>query len=387
MSSRPTRCGSWVWLWSALLASGLAQPVEPRVIVIEPQEDSFLVGPTMLRATLEPPDAPFARVEFFVDGVAVCAVERLPLECSYDAGPVVAARTVRVAVALATGQRLFATVRTSTVELTQTTAVTSVLVPVVVYDGSGRFVRGLTREAFTVFEDGSPQQVEFFQAENVPLDIALAIDVSESMKSLLVRVKEGARALLSRLKPDDRVSLLAFNERVFVMTHQETDNAKRLAALEQLSPRGGTALFDAMVGGVSQLGRQISRRALIVFTDGRDQHSRATLGGVEERIAESDVAVYLLTYGRASDARTTRSRLERLAVMSGGRAYQVNDPGELTRLFTRIIDDISQHYLLSYTPARVERDGAFRRINVRVNVRGDHEVRARTGYRAPAPRP
>jgi Ca-activated chloride channel family protein len=374
-------------LASALMlsvAGVLAQPATPRVILIEPTEESFLAGPSTLRAALEPADTAFSRAEFFVDGVAVCAVERSPLECTYDAGPAVAARTVRVAVSLATGQRVFASARTRSIEA-ETTGVISVLVPVVVYDGGGRFVRGLTRTAFTVLEDGVPQQVVFFQAENVPLDIALAIDVSDSMKPIIERVKDGARTLLSRLKPGDRVSLLAFNERVFVLTSQEADQAKRLEALDQLSPRGGTALFDAMVGGIAQLGQQISRRALIVFTDGGDQHSRATLAGVEQRLSESDVAIYLLTYGRRSESRTVRARLEKLAVASGGRAYHVNDPRDLTQLFSGIVDDISQHYLVSYTPARAERDGSFRRISVRVSVRGSHEVRARAGYRAIAP--
>ena len=86
--------------------------------------------------------------------------------------------------------------------------------------------------------------------------------------------------------------MIAFNDRVFVMTRQETDQAKRLAAIDRLSPLGGTALFDAIISSVAQLGQEISRRAVIVFTDGNDQHSRATLDGIELRLAESDVAVY-----------------------------------------------------------------------------------------------
>ncbi len=179
-------------------------------------------------------------------------------------------------------------------------------------------MRGLNRDAFAVLEDGVPQQIDFFQAENVPLDVALAIDISDSMKGIIGDVKEGARALMARLKPGDRASLIAFNDRVFVMTRQETDQAKEARGHRTALAARRTALFDAIVSSVAQLGQEISRRAVIVFTDGNDQHSRATLDGIELRLAESDVAVYLLTYGRGPADRARRRRLEQLAASTGG---------------------------------------------------------------------
>ena len=353
---------------------------EPRLNV---DAEDYVVGPVSLRARLEPAETPFVRAEFFVDDMAVCRLDRLPLTCAYDAGQGGAARRVRVFVTLPNGRRLSAGFESKELKLEDSTGVRNVLVPVVVRDWRGRFMSGLKQDSFLVFEDGVAQSVQFFMAENVPLDLTLALDISASTAPILSQVKAAAHQLMARLKPNDRVSLVAFNERVHVLARPDADPAERAKQLNRLEPQGGTALIEAMVRGIELLVYQGSRKAMIVFTDGKDQHSRVSIDAVEKRLIDSDVAIYLVTYGRGSPVDNVRLGLAHLAERTGGRNYRVEHADDIN--FTQIIDDLSEHYLLGYSPIRPP-DDTLRRIDVELKGKSkrEYEIRSRSGYRAVA---
>ena len=373
-----------VQLAAALLLQIPAPPEstssQPRV-VIEPED--YVLGPVTLRATLQPEDMPFVRADFFVDGVAVCQVERLPIECLYDAGQQVVPRRVRVAITLNDGTRLSDGFESKGISVAESTGVRNVFVPVVVRDWRGRFMNGLTKDSFLIFEDGVPQSVDLFMAEDVPLDLTLAIDISGSMSAIITQVQAAAKELSDRLKPIDHVNLVAFNERVFTLTGRDADAIERAKAIDDLRPQGGTALYDAMVRGIALLRQQMSRRALIVLSDGKDEHSLSTIEGVEERLAASDVALFFVTYAPKKSTENVQQRLERLAESTGGRTVRVERAADLGDLFRHIVDDLSKHYLLSYTPTRKDLAGNFRKIEVKLTGKRDrHDIRARAGYRA-----
>lgn len=367
-------------------AAPLVQEVPKPELTVHAEE--YLLGPVTLRATLAPGDVEFARADFFVDGAAKCRVERLPLECAFDAGPEAVARRVRVAVTLKDGTRLTGGFESKSLALEEKASVRNVFVPVMVWDRRGRFMTGLTRESFQVLEDGVVQPIQFFMSENIPLELTLALDVSESMAAIMGSVKAAAKELVARLKPIDRVNLLAFNERVFSLARPDADLEERTRAIDRLAPQGGTALYDAMVRGLALLGQQMSRRALIVFTDGRDEDSLSTLEGIEERLTTSDVTLYVITYGRGSEIEGLRQRIDRIAEATGGQGFGVRDVRELSGLFTQVLDELSEHYLLTYTSGRPQLDGTMRKIQVRlVGQRERYEIKARTGYRASAGAP
>jgi VWFA-related protein len=371
-----------VLAWSVLTQ---AQPQDAtKVVIIEPLAEDYVTGPVTLKATIEPPETPVTRADFFVDGVSVCRLTMPPFECPYDAGSRVLPRQVRVAMTLEDGRRLIANVRTTGLDLESSISVNSVLVPVVVRDWRGKFVPGLSKESFDLKEDGTAQTVTFFQAENIPLELSIAVDISESMMQIMPGVKEGIVSFVNRLKPIDRVTLLAFNERVFVVTKSESDQGRLKDAISRLSPQGGTAIYDALVRSADSLGTQISRRAIVAFTDGKDQDSLATIGAVEDRFRSTDVSLYLIIYGRLSPADIAAQQpLMKLSEMTGGRVYRADKVGDLPEIFKDVIEDLSQHYLLGYSPSNVERDGTVRNIGITVPGKGSYELKFRNKYVAP----
>jgi VWFA-related protein len=378
-------------LLKGLVAIGLALsvsqalPQDPtKVVIVEPVAEDYLTGPVVLKAAVEPVETAVTRADFFVDGVAVCRLTMPPFECPYDAGPRVLPRQVRVAMTMADGRRIVANVRTTGLDLESAVSVNSVLVPVVVRDWRGKFVPGLTKESFELKEDGTTQGVTFFQAENIPLELSIAVDISDSMMQIMPGVKEGIVSFVNRLKPIDRVTLLAFNERVFVVTKSESDQGRLRDAIGKLTPQGGTAIYDALVRSADSLGTQISRRAIVAFTDGKDQDSLATMSAVEERFRSTDVSLHLIVYGRLAPADlASQQPLMKLAELTGGRVYRADKVGDLPEIFKDVIDDLSQHYLLGYSPSNTARDGGTRNITITVPGKGAYELKFRNKYVAP----
>jgi len=376
-----------------LLLSILAQAPSPAAqTTVQPavhlEAVEYLTGPVALVATIEPVDTPFVRVDFVVDGIARCRVTAAPLRCHYDFGPTLRLHRVQIVVTTATGARLSDAFESKAVTLDEAVSVQSVFLPVVVTDRQGRFINGLTQRSFKVLEDDVPQAIQFFAAENAPLEVVLAIDISESMVPLIGSVRPAAQAFLAGLAPADRVTLLAFNERVFVVSGADvTDRAQKAALIGQLRPGGGTALFDAIAKGAEKLGGEMRRRAIIVFTDGNDEHSVSTLAQIEQVLAVKDAVLYVIAYGRdTGKQQQQRLKLFEVADRTAGHGFTLTDIKQVQHAFDDILESLSHHYLLGYTPARTELDGKFRRIAVQLTDRNadDYRVRARAGYRAVA---
>jgi Ca-activated chloride channel family protein len=249
-------------------------------------------------------------------------------------------------------------------------------------DGRGRLVRGLPRSVFRVFEDDAPQEISHFLGPDEPREIVVAVDMSGSMNEAMPRVREAVAAFLAALRPDDHVTLLAFNDGIFTLARRETDPAVRERAASSLTAWGGTALHDVILRGMEALAPRKGRKALVVFSDGDDESSRATMEDVRERAEMSDAPAYMIGLGRGAREAEYRAILGDLARMSGGRAFHTEDPAELREVFASIADELDSQYVLAYASTRPERDGAWRAL--RVEAGRDRQVRARQGYRAEA---
>jgi Ca-activated chloride channel family protein len=365
---------------AALAGAGIAgQTATPEVVFESPEDDGYASGPTIVRIRVTPPDARVQSVTLSADGSRLCTLERPPFECVWDAGPKVDEHTVRASVLLADGRRIARTIRTRGVEYAETVDVDVVQMTATITDGKGHFVLGLGREDFRVYEDNVPQRISSFLSENIPLEVVVAMDVSGSMKASMQPLKLAVKKFLSALRPVDRVTLLTFNDSVFTLSRPSVDLATRLKAVDRMTSWGGTALYDAIVRAVDQLGRQPGRRALVVFTDGDDVHSRVPIEAVERRLEASDVVVYPIGQGRAPAVGQLRQVLERIARKSGGRAFFEELKG-LDEVFDRIIQELSNQYLLGYPRRDTARDSRWRRLRVEVPGR-DVKIRTRQGYR------
>jgi len=369
-----------------LLAAGvlLAQTtLPPSLEIASPAADAYISGTTILRATLSEPDV-VARVVFSVDGRQICDASTPPFECSWEAGPNVVAHQIRAVAELKGGGRIIKTQRTKALGYAEKVDVDVVQVIATVMDGSGHFITGLPQSAFHIDEDGRAQKISHFGAEDVPLELVVACDVSGSMTPAMPRLKIAVKEFLAAVPSRDQVTLIGFNDSIFALTRRQVDPAERLKAVDRLAPWGATALYDVILRGVDMLGKQPGRRAMIVFSDGEDQGSHASLTDVERRLQASDVTLYMIGQGRGVEVEALKSVMTRLVEPTGGRALFTDNIDQLHLAFSDLLEELSNQYLLGYESTNTKRDDAFRKIALRVD--GQSRVRARQGYRAVAPK-
>jgi Ca-activated chloride channel homolog len=366
-------------------------PLQDGVRFVAPAAGERVLGLVTVRAEVAPALAErVTRVSFRADGEALCARERPPFECEWDAGSGDAVHVLRAVAELSDGGRRIATIRTAATRrtpaggrggLTVAADVNVVQVIAIVTDAKGRFVSGLGESAFRVFEDEAPQSVSHLIGEGAPREVVVAVDMSSSMTDAMPQVRKAVRAFLTALRPDDQLTLLAFNDNVFTLARRETDAGARLRAVDRLAPWGGTALYDVLLRAMEMLSHRKGRKVLVVFTDGEDQSSRASLADVERRAEVNDAPIYMIGQGRGTTDSRLRDILEKLARMSGGRAFHTDHMDELEPAFAEIVAELDNQYLLGYEPANPARDGSWRRIRLEVDGPG-RRVRARQGYRA-----
>ncbi len=169
---------------------------------------------------------------------------------------------------------------------------------------------------------------------------------------------------------------------MFTLARREMNVTQRLRAVDRLAPWGGTALYDVIVRGVQQLSKLPGRRVLVVFSDGDDRSSHATIETVEEAVRANDATLFMVALGRGVRERRLKSGIERLVELSGGRALFVERSEELDKPFTEILEELSNQYLMGYESTNTRRDGTWRAVEIEVEAK-EYAVRARQGYRAP----
>jgi Ca-activated chloride channel homolog len=356
----------------------------PQLSIKAPTESTYVAGEVLLVAAMEPASAArdVADVTFFADGTKACAVTSPPFECQWDAGAHIRPRQIRVVATLKNGDRLVRTVTTRELEkYVETVDVNVVPVTAVVTDDRGRFVEGLTQKDFEIKEDGAVQKISSFWDRHSPLEIVTAIDVSSSVTDALPTMRAAATRFLGGLEPTDQATVVGFNDSIYTLARRSTDQTMRERAIGRLRPWGGTALYDAVVQSIDVLARQPGgRTALILFTDGDDQSSHASLETALAQVEASDAMIYAVGQGRAVHVKNLQKLLEQIATTSGGRAFFAATPAKLDEIFSEILDDLHHQYLLSYPAPDDQRDGKNHRITVTVNG-AKYQVRARQGYR------
>jgi len=356
-------------------ATSTASPV----VISSPSADAYVSGVTMLRVAIDSSVAA-KTVQFFVDGRQFCSVAEPPFECEWDAGSTVSAHLIRVVVTPEYGDRIVRNLRTKGIGYADRVNVEAIQVTVTVSDDAGRFVAGIPRPSFRVFEDGKPQPITYFASEDVPLELIVAVDISGSMTTSMPKLKKAVKEFLVAVPPKDQVSLLGFNDSVFALTRKTTDPQDRVKAVDRLAPWGATALYDVIVRAVDMLGKQVGRKALVVFSDGEDQGSHVSIDDVERKLQASDVTLYMIAQGRGISQDYLKKTMQRLTVPTGGRTFTTDSVDQLHSAFEELLDELSNQYLLGYQPTNPKRDDTWREI--RVQVDGHPNVRARQGYRA-----
>jgi Ca-activated chloride channel homolog len=376
----PSCIPAFVWLTVVLLAAeSHGQQPSPEVRLLSPEPDSYVSGVVILRADVEPSTS-VAAVAFFIDGRRTCEIKEPPYECEWDAGANITEHQVRLVVTPTTGGRIVRTLRTRSLQFDEKVDVDAVQVTITVSDNNGRFVAGIPRSAFHVYEDGRPQTISHFTSENVPLELVTAVDISGSMTPAMPKLKKAAKEFLGAVPSRHQVTLLGFNDTIFALTRKTTDPAERMRAVDRLAPWGATALYDVILRSSDMLGRQIGRKAVVVFSDGEDQGSHVAIQDVERRLQTSDVTLYMIGQGRGVSQDYLKKIMVRLTAPTGGRAFFTDSIDQLHGAFEELLDELSNQYLIGYQPTNARRDDKWREIKVEVD--GYRNVRARQGYRA-----
>jgi VWFA-related protein len=357
-----------------------AAPLEPKLRIISPTSMDRLTGDVVLSAEVEGSVA--KGLQFFVDGVLVCYPTAAPFECHWNAGPAIAAWTVRVVALLADGQRLVETVRTTGSTALYRSSREVVMVPVRVTDKHGEPLTGFARDDFEIKENGTPQLVTLFSPQETPCSILVALDVSGSMTPNMDRLKSAVHGFFTEIRSQDRVSLATFTTDWSIVRTPDAPLASKLSAVDALHAGGGTALYDAMAHAADTLKHQPGPRALVMFTDGEDVSSRATVEGARSALQGADVVLFLVAQGNAGSNERLKQQLSMLARDTGGEAFFTSKMNGVPEQFSEILSNLSRQYLLGYAPAAPLGDGAWRTIEVAVTNRdGEHTVvHARAGY-------
>lgn len=268
-----------------------------------------------------------------------------------------------------------------------------VLITATVTDFDGRYITGLGKEHFQIWEDKVEQTIAHFSSEDVPISVGVVFDISGSMKDKISTARDAAATFLKAGNPDDEYFLVEFNDRAQVAENFTADAAKLQTHLIFTPAKGQTALLDAVYLALNKLKEASNpRKALLLITDGEDNHSRYSFSNVKEFVRESDAQIFAI--GIVDEWSTGwrmgqvgRILVEDLVKISGGQAFFPGSVDELEDICLKIGVELKNQYVLGYVSANESKDGKWRKIHVKVNPpKGVPRltVRAKTGYYAPS---
>lgn len=268
------------------------------------------------------------------------------------------------------------------------------LVNVTVTDPLNRLVTGLERENFRVFEDGVEQEIVTLSSEDVPISIGLIFDMSGSMSDKVEKARQAAVEFMRTANPLDQFFLVSFNDRAELTSGFTSSVDELQSRMMFTTSRGRTALLDAVYLGLSQMrGAHNGKRALLIISDGGDNHSRYNENDVKSFLKEADCQLYAIGIydpigirTRTSEELNGPSLLSEMTEMTGGRVFPVGNIGELPDIAAKIGMELRNQYVLGYKPSNAQHNGAWRKIKVKLRPpKGlpPLNVYAKTGYYAP----
>jgi Ca-activated chloride channel homolog len=274
------------------------------------------------------------------------------------------------------------------------TETTLVLVPVSVTDPSNRYVLGLEKQDFHLFEDDVEQTVTHFSNEDAPLSIGLLVDTSGSMGFKLDTSRRAVAEFLKTLNASDEAFLVEFSDRAELAVSLTSDSRRIEDKLTSVTSGGLTAMLDAVHTGLQEMkNAKNPRKALLIISDGGDNNSRFTASQIEDLVREADVQIYamgvfepVLSFGLSAAEMSGPKLLSEIANQTGGRALAASSLRDLPSIAERIGIELRNQYVLAYSPANKNRDGKYRKVQVKLDqpkALPALKARWRLGYYAP----
>ncbi|HET7440974.1 MAG TPA: VWA domain-containing protein [Terriglobales bacterium] len=266
-----------------------------------------------------------------------------------------------------------------------------VLVPVTITDPMNRLVTGLDKENFTLYEGKEAQEIRTFSSEDAPVSLGVIFDMSGSMSSKIERAREAVVEFFKTANPQDEFFMIAFADKPEEVSDFTSSVEDIQGKLVYTVPKGRTALLDAIYLGISKMrSAKYTKKALLIISDGGDNHSRYTEGEIKSLVKEADVLIYAIGiydhYFPTEEERLGPALLSEITELTGGRAFTIDNPNDLADVATKIGIELRNQYVLGYRPKNIARDGKWHKIKVKlIPPKGLPPLRvyAKTGYYAP----
>jgi Ca-activated chloride channel homolog len=274
------------------------------------------------------------------------------------------------------------------------TAVDVVSLNITVTDPSNHYVTDLTDHDFEVFEDGMKQDLILFNRSNLPVALILLMDTSSSMEDRLSLAQDAAIGFVRKLRPADLGEVISFDSRFETLQKFTNNTASLEAAIRKTVAGGSTSLYNAVYVSLKDLKKiptrseeDVRRQAIVLLTDGEDTSSLITFDDVMDLARRSETAIYPIGLMADEPAQSKGFReatfaLRQMASDTGGRSFFPTDAKSLAGIYGQIYDELSSQYTIGYTSKNTRRDGAWRRLVVRVG-RPNVTARTKQGYFAP----
>jgi Ca-activated chloride channel homolog len=267
-----------------------------------------------------------------------------------------------------------------------------VLLPVTVSDPMERLVTGLDKEHFRVYDNNKAQEILHFSSEDAPVSLGVIFDMSGSMASKIECAREAVRQFMNTANPQDEFFIITFAnkpEEISEFTSSVDDITNKLMFT---IPKGRTALLDAVYLGVSKMRQaKYGRKALLIISDGGDNHSRYTEPEIKSMVKEADTQIYAIGiyngYFSTEEERLGPILLDEISSTTGGRAFTIDNPNGLSDVAVKIGLELRNQYVLGYRPTNAPHDGKWHKIKVKVSPpKGlpQLHLNARKGYYAPS---
>jgi Ca-activated chloride channel family protein len=264
---------------------------------------------------------------------------------------------------------------------------------VTVTDGAGKYVTGLEQSDFQVFEDGAQQKVSFFSPTQQPISLAILLDTSASMEERMGIAQEAAIGFTRQLHKDDEAEVIDFDSQVRVLSPFTHDGASLEKAIRTTTANGSTSLYNAVYIALKDLKKvkaasasDIRRQAIVLLSDGDDTSSLIEFDQVLDLAKRSETVIYCIGLRQGEIARREFKEaefvLKQLSNETGGRAYFPTDARELAKIYQSIWDELASQYTMAYSSANPKRDGAWRRVQVRL-LKPELTARTKLGYYGP----
>ena len=267
-----------------------------------------------------------------------------------------------------------------------------VLVPVTITDPMNRLVTGLEKENFALTDNGQPQEIRHFSSEDAPISLGVIFDISGSMADKIDKSRQAVVEFFRTANPQDEFFVITFADKPELLVDFTSSVEDIQEKLTYAIPRGRTALLDAIYLGMNKMQQaQNSKKALLIISDGGDNHSRYTDSDIKSMVKEADVQIYAIGIFEPTPPTPEEQRgphlLGEITDITGGRTFVIDNPNELGDVATKIGIELRNQYVLGYRPKNPARDGRWHKIKVKLSPpKGlpPLTVYAKSGYYAPS---